>query len=96
MPTTYTLADDDVNKAVDSMIRKYHAELADIDVKVGVLLAHNEESPAVKAGGYPGDSDDSCRPAKGPSYEGLRRRNADRRPRGIDHAARAFERPDRP
>ena len=53
MPTTYTLADPDVTSAVDSMMRKYHAELTEAEVRVGVLIARNETGNPIKHGGYP-------------------------------------------
>lgn len=53
MPTTYSLADDDVTNLLADVLRRWHRPLADAGVKFGVLMASNPAGHAVKHGGYP-------------------------------------------
>lgn len=53
MPTTYSLADDDVKDLLADALRQWHRPLFDAGVKFGVLMAFNPSGPAVKHGGYP-------------------------------------------
>lgn len=53
MPTTYSKADPDVINAMLRAMAKYHPRLHDAQVRVGVLMAHNPDGPAIKHGGYP-------------------------------------------
>ncbi len=53
MPTTYTLADDDVLTLVAAAMRRNHPRLHEAKVRVGVLMAANPDGPAIKRNGYP-------------------------------------------
>lgn len=53
MPTTYEKAGKDVHDLVSEVMKKYHTELPQNGVNVGVIFARNSEGPAVKKGGYP-------------------------------------------
>lgn len=53
MPTTYTLPDDELHQLLAQVMERYHRPLHDAGVKVGVLMASNENSHAVSSGGYP-------------------------------------------
>lgn len=53
MATTYQKADLDVLQTVAWMMRKHHQRLHEAGVQVGVLMASNEDGPAVKHAGYP-------------------------------------------
>lgn len=53
MPTTYTLADDDVLTLVARVMRLHHPRLREAEVRVGVLMAANSDGPAIKRNGYP-------------------------------------------
>lgn len=53
MPTTYCLPDPDVTNVMLRVMAAHHPRLHDAGVKVGILLAHNADGPAVKHGGYP-------------------------------------------
>lgn len=53
MPTTYTLGDERVQQAIAEVMRSCHEELHAAGVKIGVLMAHNPEGPAVKHHGSP-------------------------------------------
>ena len=47
MPTTYSLADTDLLNELVRVMKRYHPRLTKAEVKVGVLLASNEDGPAV-------------------------------------------------
>ena len=51
MPTTYVFADSDVMGLVKQVMRDWHGILADAEVLVGVLFAHDETGPAIKRAG---------------------------------------------
>lgn len=53
MPTTYSLADASDLKMLSAAMARWHQDLHDAEVRVGVLMARNPDGPAVKAGGYP-------------------------------------------
>lgn len=53
MPTTFRIADSDVTDLLASVLKKWHSDLSDAGVKIGVVLAFNAEGAAVKHGGYP-------------------------------------------
>ena len=52
MPTTYGMPDSEVTATLKTAIAKWHQELEKHSVKIGVLMASNENGPAVKHGGY--------------------------------------------
>jgi len=53
VPTTYEKAKEDVHKLVAAVQKKYHTELTNQSVRVGVIFANNTEGASVKKGGYP-------------------------------------------
>lgn len=53
MSVTYTKADADVMAVVQAMRDRYHEFLRQADVRIGVLMAANENGDAVTHGGYP-------------------------------------------
>ncbi|HEY1187697.1 MAG TPA: putative metallopeptidase [Gemmata sp.] len=53
MPTTYHIADADVLTLVARVMERYRPRLHQAAVRIGVLMAHNSDAPAVKHGGYP-------------------------------------------
>lgn len=53
MPTTYQLADESVMGILSDTIAEYRHDLGEANVRVGVLMAVNENGHAVKHGGYP-------------------------------------------
>lgn len=52
MPTTYTMADADVKNLVTRVIAARFPRLHDAQCRIGVLLAHNGDGPAIKHHGY--------------------------------------------
>lgn len=52
MPTTYTLADPDVLSLVSRVMKRRYPRLAKAEVAVGVLMARNDDGPAIKRNGY--------------------------------------------
>lgn len=50
--TTYQQAEGDVLKVLNEAIGKWHNDLSDAGVRIGVLMATNPAGPAVKHGGY--------------------------------------------
>ncbi|AWM38185.1 hypothetical protein GobsT_37030 [Gemmata obscuriglobus] len=53
MPTTYTIADDEVCALLAEVMGSWHQDLRDAGVKVACLFAANDKGPALKHGGYP-------------------------------------------
>ena len=53
MPTTYSLAPDDVRALVRETMRAHHPDLAEAGVAFGILFAENPDGDPVKAHGYP-------------------------------------------
>lgn len=53
MATKFTMADGDVVELLNKVVQRWHPDLTDFKVKIGVLLAWNPDGPAVKHGGYP-------------------------------------------
>ncbi len=53
MPTTYRKADDKVVTLLTRALQKWHADLFEANVLIGVLMASNPDGDAVKHGGYP-------------------------------------------
>jgi hypothetical protein len=53
VPTTFRIADSDVTDLLATVLKKWHSDMSDVGVKIGVVLAYNAEGPAVKHGGYP-------------------------------------------
>lgn len=53
MSTTYELAADETLERVDRMIERYHPDLKAVGLMIEVLMARNDETNAIKSGGYP-------------------------------------------
>lgn len=53
MPTSFTLADQNVLDLLADVMRDRHQPLYDAGVKVGVVMAVNDTGDAVTSGGYP-------------------------------------------
>lgn len=53
MPTTYAKADAKTVALVKKIMGQQYADLADAEVTIDVLFAHNEEGPPVTLHGYP-------------------------------------------
>lgn len=53
MPTTYDKADDSVNDMLAGVMKKYHGDLVQAGVTVGILMASSETGAPVKLHGYP-------------------------------------------
>lgn len=53
MATTFKEAEAEVIGVMKEAIEKWHQPLDDAKLKIGVLMAENEDGPAVKHGGYP-------------------------------------------
>lgn len=51
--TTYTLASGSVVALLNKVVQRWHHDLAKFEVRIGILMAHNDNGAAVKAGGYP-------------------------------------------
>lgn len=51
--TTYTLASGEVNALLNKVVQRWHQDLDKFQVRIGILMAHNDNGAAVKSGGYP-------------------------------------------
>jgi len=51
--TAYWKGDEQVTQLIDTVINKYHSELAKAKVRIGALMAFNDKASPVKHGGYP-------------------------------------------
>lgn len=51
--TVYWVGDPEIKKMVDEAMQKWHGDLVDAGVKIGVIMAFNDKKPAVNHGGYP-------------------------------------------
>lgn len=53
MATTYDTAPEDIIALINETITEYHPDLVEADVHVSAILAYNDKTHPVKAGGYP-------------------------------------------
>ncbi len=52
MPTTFSDAPDEVLQLLQQVMADYHQPLADAGVRVGTIMAYNDDGPAIKHAGY--------------------------------------------
>jgi hypothetical protein len=53
MPTSFGMADRSVQIMLADICKQHHQPLDEAEVIFGIIMASNEDGPAVKAGGYP-------------------------------------------
>jgi len=52
MATSFGLAGSDIRSMLNSVIETYHTLLHEAGVTIGIIMAANEDGPAIKVGGY--------------------------------------------